>query len=161
VGTGDLKHFKAGTNVNVLLSKKLRRNIFWTNYFAVRKVTIVKRDGRQNMASMRPLNKRNIKIAVVIIAVYLGSYVILSLCGGYVLTQSGLLRYGFGLSVSDIQQWQPRFAFCQRFRQVDEHWTLRANFLGYVFAPLILCDQAFVHKTVHLFDTKTGEPIAK
>ena len=110
---------------------------------------------------MRAPIKLRLKIVLGILILYAAVYTVLSLSGGYVFTQSGLVRYGFGLSVSDLQQWQPRFAFCQRFRQVDEHWTLRANFLGYVFAPLILCDQAFVHKTVHLFDPKTGEPIAK
>jgi peptidoglycan/LPS O-acetylase OafA/YrhL len=110
---------------------------------------------------MRSLHKRGIKIVGVSIAAYLVVYVILSFCGGYVLTQSGQVRYGFGLSVSDLQQWQPRFTFCQRFRQVDGSWTLRANFLGYVFAPLVLLDQTCIHKTVRLFDPETGEPIAK
>jgi hypothetical protein len=110
---------------------------------------------------MRPQHKRYIMIAAIVVAVYFGSYTILSLCGGYVFTQSGMVRYGFGLSVSDLQQWQPRFAFCQIFRTIDDKRTLRANFLGYLYAPLILCDQAFVHKTVHLFDPETGEPIAK
>ena len=108
---------------------------------------------------MRPIHKRGLKIAVVITGVYVGSYVILSYYGGYVQTQSGLVRFNWGFSVTDIHQWQPRFAFCQRFRQVDGNWILRANFLGYIFAPLILADQAVVHKTVHLFNPETGEPI--
>lgn len=109
---------------------------------------------------MRPLHKKNLKLAVYIVTAYVGCYVILSLFGRYVVTQSGVVRYQSGLSVSDVRQWQPPFAFCQRFRQVDKHWTLHANFLGYVFAPLILCDQAFVHRTVQLFDPTTGAPIA-
>ena len=44
--------------------------------------------------------------------------------------RTGSLR--FRAISSDLQQWQPRFAFCQRFRQVDGSWTLRANFFGYV-----------------------------
>ena len=103
--------------------------------------------------------KRKLKIVSSIAAAYLIAYCVLSLAGGYILTQSGQVRYDFGFSVSDIQQWQPRFAFCQRFRQTDGSWTLRANFLGYVFAPMILLDQILVHRTVLLFDPKTGEPI--
>ena len=72
---------------------------------------------------------------------------------------SGEVRYGFGLAVSDIQQWQPRFTFCQRFRLSDGSWTLRANFLGYAFVPLILLDQYLVHPTVRLFDAETGESL--
>lgn len=90
---------------------------------------------------------------------YLGCYAILSSCGGYVRTQSGQVRYDFGLSVTDIDQWQPRFAFCQRFRQIDGSWTIRSNFLGSAFAPLILLDQLFVHKTIRHFDPGTGRPI--
>jgi peptidoglycan/LPS O-acetylase OafA/YrhL len=110
---------------------------------------------------MRAPLKRKLKIALGVLAAYVLVYVVLSLTGGYIFTQSGQVRYGFGLSVSDLQQWQPRFAFCQRFRQVDDSWTLRANFLGYVFAPMILLDQTLVHRTVRLFDPETGEPIEK
>jgi peptidoglycan/LPS O-acetylase OafA/YrhL len=101
------------------------------------------------------------KISFAVVALYVGVYILLSLSGGYILTQSGQVRYNFGFSVSDLQQWQPRFTFCQRFRQVDGSWTLRANFLGYVFTPLALLDQTFVHRTVRLFDPETGEPIDK
>ncbi len=110
---------------------------------------------------MRAPLKRRLKIALGVLAAYALVYLVLSLTGGYVLTQSGQVRYGFGLSVSDIRQWQPRFAFCQRFRRADGSWTLRANCLGYVFAPMILLDQTLVHRTVRLFDPETGEPIEK
>lgn len=100
--------------------------------------------------------KKITKIVAVVVAAYLGTYLILSFTGTYILTESGLVRYDFGFSVSDIQQWQPRFAFCQRFRTVDDNWTLRANFLGYFYAPLILLDQAVLHKTIHLIDPATG-----
>ena len=110
---------------------------------------------------MRAPLKKRLKIALRVLSVYLLLYVVLSLTGGYIFTQSGQVRYGGGLSVSDLQQWQPRFTFCQRFRQVDGSWTLRANVLGYVFAPLVLLDQTFIHRTVRLFDPETGEPTEK
>lgn len=110
---------------------------------------------------MRAPLKQELEIAGGVLAADVLVYLVLSLTGGYTFTQSGQVRYGFGLSVSDLQQWQPRFAFCQRFRQVDGSWTLRANFLGYVFAPMILLDQTLVHRTVRLFDPETGEPIEK
>ena len=91
-----------------------------------------------------------------LVALYVTAYIGLSCTGGYVFTQSGEVRYAFGWSVSDIQLWQPRFLFCQRFRQIDGSWTIRANTLGYVFTPLVLLDQAFWHKTVRLFDP--GDP---
>ena len=106
--------------------------------------------------SMQTALQRRLKIALGASAAYVLVYVVLSVSGGYIWTQSGQVRYGHGLSVSDLQQWQPRFAFYQWFRQVDGAWTLRANFLGYVFAPLILLDQSLVHRTVQLFAPATG-----
>ena len=103
--------------------------------------------------------KRWLKIALSCLLLYVVCYIILSFGGGYVWTQSGQVRYDFGLSVTDLEQWQPRYTFCQRFRLIDGSWTIRANFLGYVFAPLVLLDQTFVHKTVRLFDPETGKVI--
>src|SRR5262245_50291626 len=97
-------------------------------------------------------SKREVMTIGVLAALYLLAYTGLTCTGGYVFTQSGEVRYAFGWSVSDIQQWQPRFMFCQRFRQIDGSWTIRANTLGYAFTPLVLLDQAFWHKTVRLFD---------
>jgi hypothetical protein len=97
------------------------------------------------------------KFAIVTLAVYLAAYLLLSWRGGYVSTQSGQVRLNGVWAISDIVQWQPRFAFFQLFRQVDGSSTFRGNGLGCVFAPLILCDQTFAHKTVRLFDAKTGQ----
>lgn len=110
---------------------------------------------------MRTPLKRRLKIALGVLALYVVVYVILSLSGGYILTESGQVRYSSGLSVSDIHQWQPRLVFCQRFQRIDGSWSLRATFLGYVFAPLVLFDQTFVHETIRLFPPETGEPIGK
>jgi len=106
---------------------------------------------------MRPKLKRSIQIAALSAAIYLIAYVVLSHYGAYMLTQSGEVRWGFGLSASDIEQWQPRFVLCQRFHNIDGGTSLRANPLGYIFAPLVLLDQSFVHKTAHLIDPVTGK----
>jgi hypothetical protein len=106
---------------------------------------------------MHVRNKRRLIIAVAIVAVYFGVYAFLSHGGGYILTQSGEVRYAFGLSVSDVSRWEPRFAYCEAFRDIHGRRALRANFLGYVFAPLILADQVFLHPTIHLIDPETGK----
>ncbi len=64
-----------------------------------------------------------------------------------------------GMSVTDIDQWQPCMAFYQRFRTMNGSMIVRASFLGYVYAPLILLDQAFFHRTVRHFDPESGKPI--
>ena len=83
---------------------------------------------------------------------YVGSYSCLSASGGYYYGQSGRVRYGFGLSVSDISIWQPRFLRWQRFTNVRGEKTTRGNFLGYVFCPLIVVDRWFVHPTSQLIE---------
>lgn len=85
---------------------------------------------------------------------YVGVYVALSASGGYGVASSGRLRYGGGLSVSDLQVWQPRFCRWQVRTQIDGSWTVDATPLGALFAPLILMDRSFVHPTVNLFDER-------
>ena len=109
---------------------------------------------------MHSAAKRIVKTSVAVLGLYIAAYSILSLTGGYVLTQSGDVRYAYsGLSVSDIFQWQPRFGFFQLFRQTTGALIIRADRLDYVFAPLILFDQAVVHKSIRLFDPETGKRI--
>ena len=91
---------------------------------------------------------------------YVASYAFLSVTGGWVVSESGQLR-PFGLAEVDIFQWQPRFGFCQRFLWSSGHYGLRADALGYFYAPLILLDQGFVHRTIR-FVSQDGtmiEPI--
>jgi hypothetical protein len=95
-------------------------------------------NGRRDM-------KLKIVIGAVAVAAYVSLYAYLSLNGGYILTQSGQVRSGSHL-VSDIQQWQPYHAFCQRFWRADGSWTLHANLPGYVFAPMIILDQTLFHR---------------
>lgn len=97
---------------------------------------------------------------IAFIALYVGTYSLLSYFGRYCWEQSGEVRYAAsGFSITDLEQWQPRFIFCQRFKTYDGRWITRANLLGHVYAPLVLLDQAYFHKTVRLFDPKTGRAI--
>jgi len=97
------------------------------------------------------------KAALIFFGLYVGAYVTLSLCGGYVLTQTGEWRYSWGLSVSDVMQWQPKFVFCQRFKQIDGSRGLRADFMGYIFVPMVLLDQKYVHKPVRILESESGK----
>lgn len=104
--------------------------------------------------------RRRITAMAMLLAAYVLIYCGLSTFGSYDFAQSGQVRYsGSGMAVSDLVQWQPRFAFCQWFRGIDGTWRIRANGLGYGFAPLILLDQWYVHRTTRLFDPETGEVI--
>jgi hypothetical protein len=91
----------------------------------------------------------------ILVALYVAAYLPLSLLGDYQFDETGKLRWRDelgGLSFSDVIQWQPRFAWCRIFRHYDGTTVLQANFLGYVFAPLILLDQRAVHRTKPVFD---------
>jgi len=91
---------------------------------------------------------------LIAITLYIGVYVALSASGGYGIASSGRLRYGGGLSMSDLQVWQPRFCRWHGRTQIDGSWTFSANPPGVFFAPLILMDRSFVHPTVNLFDQR-------
>jgi len=67
-------------------------------------------------------------------------------------TESGRWRL-FGLAEIDCIQWQPRFGFCQRFRWSGGRNGIRADFLGYIYAPLILLDQSYIHRTIPLWSS--------
>jgi len=68
--------------------------------------------------------------------------------GDYIWTQSGELRWNFGLSATDVAQWKPRFAFAQKFRNIHGKYIYRSDILGTIYLPLILLDQKYLHKTV-------------
>jgi len=83
--------------------------------------------------------------------IYVAVYVVLSVNGVYLATPSGEVRYNFGLAMTDAQVWQPRFVYFKVLRDIEGRKTVAANWLGYVFAPLILLDQKLFHPTVYLF----------
>ena len=86
------------------------------------------------------------------VLLYVGSYCCLSVSGEYYFGQSGRVRYGFGLSFSDISIWHPRFLQWQRFTSVGGEETTRGNILGYIYCPLIEFDRWLVHPTEQLLE---------
>lgn len=86
--------------------------------------------------------------------VYVTSYMMLSHRGQYVYSQSGKLRFaGTGISMIDIMEWRAAGCWFQAgFINVDGEKSIRGNFLGYFYAPLILLDHKWVHKTKSSMD---------
>ena len=80
---------------------------------------------------------RRPKLLAAIAALYLGSYVLLSANGSYVLANHG------------GSHWT--LSWCQPFVIVD-YWIIRSHIrptpLALVYAPLVIIDRAFVHPTV-------------
>jgi hypothetical protein len=80
-----------------------------------------------------------------LVVIYLGTYVVLSACGGWHWSQTGSLRYSSGFAISDVQRWCPAWAHWEPFRDVYGTDTSRGNVLGYIYSPLIRLDRAWVH----------------
>jgi hypothetical protein len=87
-------------------------------------------------------------VLVALAGLYIATYAILSMMGGYRFDQSGLVRYGGALSASDLEMWHPWGAWFQAdFVDVEGKTTSRGNAVGYLFSPLIRVDRALIHKT--------------
>jgi hypothetical protein len=95
--------------------------------------------------------RRNILQGAIVIALYVGSYLPLSATGDWYYSQTGDHRYGFGLAMSDIIRWQPRWASWEPFRDVEGHRTSRGNPLGYLYSPLIRLDRKWFHQDRDIF----------
>jgi hypothetical protein len=94
------------------------------------------------------MSKRNRRVILIasVLGVYLLSYAVLSLCGGYRLVVSGQAR-PTGLAFSDTFAWQPRFGVCYPFHTATGEDTHHMDWLGLLYFPLIRLDQAFVHQS--------------
>lgn len=79
--------------------------------------------------------------------------------GGWIVSESG--EYRFIFAASDIFLWQPRYGSGQWFRHVGGNYGFRGDRLGTFYAPLILLDQRYVHRTVWFIgpDGKFVEPL--
>ena len=80
------------------------------------------------------------------LAAYMGLYGTLSLFGRYwdnvgSLTQLGIWCRG----ISDRDEWQPRHVIVTCFPGAG--WSVRANFAGYLFLPLVALDRSICHPT--------------
>ena len=93
--------------------------------------------------------------AGLVLLAYLGSYVAVSSVGGYYFSQSGRIRYSFGMSVSDVSIWHPAGVWWEPYVDVRGSETSRGTTLGYFYSPLIRLDRRYVHPTEELFDEWT------
>ncbi len=100
----------------------------------------------------QPSMKKRLRVRRVILllaatmVIYVTSYAVLSVTGGWMVSESGELR--IGLAVSDIFLWQPRYGSGQWFRNVGGDFGFQGDELGAFYAPLILLDQRYVHRTL-------------
>ena len=105
---------------------------------------------------MVKLNKKQkAALCIVLIVIYFGSYVIISMCGEYQMTMSGEHRYSFGLAVMDIYKWTPYGVVCEVYRDVSGKRSVRGlNILGALYFPLVWVDRKYVHQNLDIFDDK-------
>jgi hypothetical protein len=92
---------------------------------------------------------RRAKAALLIAAVYVCFYVVLSLCGEYRGNISSLERLGIiTRGVSDVWEWQPAFVVVTHYPEAPGQPRFReASLLGYCFLPLVMIDQGYCHAT--------------
>lgn len=88
-----------------------------------------------------------------LVLLYVAVYVVLSAFGGWGWGATGKFRFHFrhsiGFAMPDCYIWQPFIGDCQLFTDVSGENTLRGDNIGYFFAPLILLDQRFIHRTIY------------
>ena len=92
--------------------------------------------------------KKRVVGAFVFIVLYVVSYCVLSTYGEYTPTQSGLLRYKMGLSVTDSQHWQAKYTNLRIYYDIEGDCAVQGGFLGYFYFPLIALDRKYVHHTL-------------
>ena len=93
--------------------------------------------------------------SLVLGALYLSSYTVLSLNGKYHSSRSGLHRWNaIGLAIDDQSLWFAKGVFWQPFRNIKGRDTVQATMLGHFYSPLIFLDRAFLHHTIDWFDAK-------
>lgn len=91
-----------------------------------------------------------------LLVLYIGTYIALSASGEYRASQTGRLRWlPGGLSVTDVEHWQPAHAEWAPFRDVNERDTIRGNLLGFLYSPLIRIDRAWCHPSHYAFELST------
>src|SRR5688500_12446988 len=97
--------------------------------------------------AVEPRRRKRLIVGLVIAAcrvwAYVGSDVALSAAGDEGASETGRFRCSGGLSVTDVDHWQPRFMWWEPFRDVSGKDTSRGNLLGYVYSPLIRIDRAW------------------
>ena len=96
------------------------------------------------MQQPRSKLKTGLKVVAVLVVAYFAAYAVNSALGGYWLWMSWEpMRQGVNppdrIKRSAAIRWQPRFGY------FDSLW--RSDALGYFFAPLIVVDQKWTHRS--------------
>ena len=92
---------------------------------------------------------RAARVTLSVLAVYVGVYTVLSLCGEYRDNVGSLNRLGIiTRGISDLEEWQPAGVIVTRFPVAPGQPRFRkASLLGYCFLPLVMVDQQYCHAT--------------
>jgi hypothetical protein len=95
--------------------------------------------GKHEFMDKKRLRKKLDKICAVFLVLYFGFYILLSVMGKYDshLDTSGKTKFVWGLSVPDVQIWQPKYLMLR-----SSNW----NFEGLLYSPMILLDRLIWHK---------------
>lgn len=111
----------------------------------------------RNAWKVKMLRQITLAVSTYLIAGYLIVYAILSGMGRYYPAQSGRMRWSSGLSVTDMQIWQPSAARWRPYTNSDGIQTSKGNALGYLFSPLIRFDRAVFHPTEYYFESQQDD----
>ncbi len=83
-------------------------------------------------------------LGLIMLVVYIGSYLPRRRAGGYALTQSGEIRLGGISALSDLEQWSPEGCYWQpHFKNASQRYGTRSNGWGLFYSPLIWLDRHF------------------
>lgn len=95
--------------------------------------------------------RRLLLLAVLpVLVLYVGIYAALSAGGEYEVAASGDTRLLTGVRIiPNERRWQPAGIEWQPYRDGDGR-GVEANWLGWLFCPLVMIDQAWIHETEKL-----------
>jgi hypothetical protein len=96
-------------------------------------------------AGMRRHWRRRLLFAGIFLALYIGSYALLSSRGEYRIDMTGNLRPLGGIALMDVYYWQPKRMYFRVYRSVSGERDVSGNLLGWCYSPLILFDRTVWH----------------
>lgn len=108
---------------------------------------------RNDRNEAKPPHRSHIRrIACIILllptCLYVCSYAILSMGGGYVVCESGENRPAY-LAAADCFVWFPRHGLGYRFRQTGGNYIWRhLDSVGALYLPLMVIDRTLIHRTI-------------
>lgn len=111
----------------------------------------------RTMKKLWHLKLRYLITAVIILAVYVGTYCLLSWNGRYWYRPSGEVRYGSGLAAFELAQWSPYGITFECRHGVDGKYITDGGVFGFIYSPLIYVDRRLVHKTRRYIEVPENE----